>query len=121
MMFPAMTRSPPKCLTPRYWGLLVRPFLEEPTPFLCAMALPDLHVGDPNIRELGPVPGLAPNVLAALESEDVDLLTLGVPNDLGGHAGAFDHRGTGRNGVAVRGQEHLIERDSRARFGLHAG
>src|SRR5688572_21984349 len=83
MMLPAITFSPPNFLTPRYCGLLVRPFLLEPTPFLCAMtASADLHVGNLHFGELLAVAGLLAVVLAALELEDVDLLFLAVAHDL---------------------------------------
>ena len=37
---PGLAVWPAYIFTPRYCGLLSRPFLEEPCPFLCAMALP---------------------------------------------------------------------------------
>src|ERR1051326_5493071 len=83
-MLPADTRSPPNFFTPRYWGLLVRPFLEEPTPFLCAMESPDLHAGDPDLGEFRPMPRLPAIVLPALELEDVDLLPLDAAHAPGG-------------------------------------
>ena len=38
MMEPAFTDWPPNSFTLLYCGLLSRPFLEEPCPFLCAIA-----------------------------------------------------------------------------------
>lgn len=35
-MLPVITTSPPYFFTPRYCGLLSRPFLVDPVPFLCA-------------------------------------------------------------------------------------
>src|SRR5438874_4278140 len=37
MIPPAGTNCPPYTFTPRYCGLLSRPFLLEPPPFLCAI------------------------------------------------------------------------------------
>src|SRR6516164_2720678 len=38
MIWPARTSWPAKILTPRYCGFESRPFLDEPSPFLCAIA-----------------------------------------------------------------------------------
>lgn len=38
-MLPALTNSPPKVFTPSIFGLESRPFLVEPTPFLCAITI----------------------------------------------------------------------------------
>jgi len=40
---PAVAFWPPYSFTPLYWGLLSRPFLEEPCPFLCAIAMLPLN------------------------------------------------------------------------------
>src|SRR5687768_12653584 len=120
MMLPASTRSPPNFLTPRYCGLLVRPFLLEPTPFLCAMtASADLHVGNLHFGELLAVAGLPAVVLAALELEDVDLLFLAVAHDLADDGCALHERRAGANGVAVRRKQHLVEGHLLARFLVH--
>src|SRR5690554_5310780 len=42
MISPALTTSPPKRFTPRYWGFESRPLREELAPFLCAMSGPRL-------------------------------------------------------------------------------
>ena len=39
-MFPAMARCPPQILTPSLCEADSRPFLELPTPFLCAIIVP---------------------------------------------------------------------------------
>src|SRR3712207_9458434 len=85
MMLPARTRSPPNFLMPRYFGLLSRPFREEPTPFLCAMVASvsaQIDVVDADFGEALPVPLLAGVILPALELEDDDLLAPAVPYDL---------------------------------------
>src|SRR4051812_44300550 len=83
-MFPATTRSPPKCFTPKYWGLLVRPFRLEPTPFLCAMVTSaQRQVGDADFGVALPMSGLAAIILAPLELEHVDLGLLALPHNLG--------------------------------------
>src|SRR6185369_17484867 len=39
MMAPALTVSPPYAFTPRYCGLLSRPFLDDPPPLFVAMTV----------------------------------------------------------------------------------
>src|SRR5688500_1252504 len=85
------------------------------------MESPYLDAGNPDVGELGAVPGLPPDVLAALEPEHVDLLSLDLTQHLGRHLGALDQRSPRRNGVAVGGEQHLVEGDGRARLDLHAG
>src|SRR5918992_4377753 len=93
MMLPARTVSPPYFLMPRYFGLLSRPFREEPTPFLCAMVssvsaeadVVDLHFGKALTVPL--LPGV---VLPTLELEDDDLVAAPVTDDLADDLGALD-------------------------------
>src|SRR4026209_2139366 len=123
MMLPAWTCSPPNFLRPRYWGLLVRPFLDEPTPFLCAMESAalrpaELDTGNPHIGELGAMSGLPAIVLPPLELEHVDLLALGFPDHLAGHGRPLHDRRAGNHRISIRGQQHLVKRELRARLGL---
>src|SRR5712691_4441867 len=121
-MFPATTRSPPKCFTPRYWGLLVRPLRLEPTPFLCAMvASAQRQVGDADLGVALPMPGLATVVLPPLELEHVDLGLLALPHHLGLDLGAGHQRRAGPDGVTIRREQHLVEGDLGACRGLHQG
>src|SRR6266511_349126 len=76
MMLPATTFSPPNFLTPRYCGLLSRPFLDEPTPFLCAMKnslLSERDVADLHFREALPVTLLLCVILPPFHLEHDDL------------------------------------------------
>src|SRR5215210_7381994 len=101
-MFPATTRSPPKCFTPRNWGLLVRPLRLEPTPFLCAMvASAQRQVGDTDFGVALPMPGLAAVVLPPLELEHVDLGFLTLADYLGLDRGAGHQRCPSPDGVTV--------------------
>src|SRR5215211_6064734 len=107
---------------PRYWGLLVRPFRLEPTPFLCAMcASAEGDVGNADLGELLPMPGLAAVVLPPLELEHVDLGLLAHAHDFGDDLGARHEGGAGADGLAVGGEQHLVERDLGARLGVHEG
>src|SRR4026209_900250 len=97
---------------PRYCGLLVRPLRLEPTPFLCAMgASAERDVGDADFGELLPMSGLAPVVLPPLELKHVDLGLFAHPDDLRYDLGARYERRAGANGLSVRGEQDLIERD----------
>src|SRR5688572_20228983 len=109
-MFPARTFSPPYRFTPRYFGLLVRPFRLEPTPFLCAMsASTQLQIGDADLGIPLPVPGLAAVVLPPLELEDVDLGLLPLPHDLSLHRGSLDQGRAGLDRLAVGREEDFVE------------
>src|SRR5918998_486091 len=91
MMLPARTRSPPYFLMPRYFGLLSRPFREEPTPFLCAMVSSvsaEADVVDPDLGKALPVPLLPCVVLPTLELEDDDLVATAMADDLANDLGA---------------------------------
>src|SRR5690349_13345016 len=119
-MLPATTCSPPYRLTPRYWGLLVRPFRLEPTPFLCAMgASAEGKVGDADLGVLLPMPGLPAIVLPALELEHVDLGFLAHADDFAHDFGAGHERRPGLDGLAVGAEEHLVEGDLGACLGVH--
>src|SRR5436309_11930245 len=109
-MFPASTASPPNRLTPRYLGLLVRPFRLEPTPFLCAMsASAELDIGDADLGIALPMSGLAAIILPPLELEHVDLGFLAVPYHLGQNLGPADQWRACLDGVPVRGEQYFIE------------
>src|ERR671932_73979 len=114
MMFPARTRSPPNFLTPRYFGLLSRPFREEPTPFLCAMvSFPSAQadVVDAYFGEALSMPLLARVVLPPLELEHDDLLAAAVSHDLANDLRSADGRRAGLDGAAVRSEQHVVELD----------
>src|SRR3990172_4268733 len=56
---PPVTNCPAKRFTPSIWGLESRPFLELPTPFLCAMRL-YLDLGDADGGHGLPMPAAPP-------------------------------------------------------------
>src|SRR3712207_1394445 len=114
MMLPARTRSPPNFLMPRYFGLLSRPFREEPTPFLCAMVASvsaEIDVVDADFGKALPVPLLAGVVLPALELEDDDLLAAAVPHDLADDPRPVDLGRARLHRVAVGAEQHVGELD----------
>src|SRR5690606_25120197 len=114
MMEPAETTEPPNTLTPSIFGFESRPFLDEPTPFLCAMGpggwraegagsgglfgllLPGAlgaagaEVGDGDLRVGLAVAVLDAVALAALLLEDDDLVGLHVAEHLEAGRGAVD-------------------------------
>src|SRR5262245_17473351 len=119
-MLPATTCSPPYRFTPRYLGLLVRPFRLEPTPFLCAIrASAEGDVGDADFGVLLPMPGLPTIVLPPLEPEHVDLGLLPHADRLGLDLGSGHQRGTRADGLPIRGEQDLVEGNLGARLGLH--
>src|SRR5687768_10683809 len=119
-MFPAATFSPPNRLTPRYWGLLVRPFRLEPTPFLCAMSSSArLDVGDANLGKPLPVSGLPAVVFPPLELEYVDLGLFAVSDHLAHDLCALHQRGAGLDGLAIGREEHLVKGDLGSRLRVH--
>src|SRR5690348_10286086 len=121
-MLPATTCSPPYRLTPRYWGLLVRPFRLEPTPFLCAMgASAESEIGDADFGVLLPMPGLPAIVLPPLELEDVDLGFLAHADDLGHDLGSRHQRCSSLDRLAVGAQQDLVEGDRGSCLGVHEG
>src|SRR6478672_11841003 len=104
---------------PRYWGLLVRPFRLEPTPFLCAIASSaQLEVGDSDLGVALPMSGLPAIVLSPLELEYVDLGLLAFAHNLSDNLGPLHQRGAGLDRLSIGREEHLIESDLRA--GLRA-
>src|SRR5215213_2638182 len=119
-MFPAATFSPPYRLTPRYCGLLVRPFRLEPTPFLCAIASSaELQVGDADLGVTLPMSGLPAIVLPPLELEYVDLGFLARADHFTGDLGALDQRCAGLDGLTVGREQDLVEGDLGPRFRFH--
>ena len=63
-MVPVRTTSPPKRLTPRYCGLLSRPFRDEPCPFLCAIINYSIDNQDPGPYIAGDETGRLPAPIA---------------------------------------------------------
>src|SRR3954468_18218513 len=116
MMLPARTFSPPNFFTPWYFGLLSRPFREEPTPFLCAIGFlsAESDVADLHFREALPVPLLARVVFPALVLEHDDLVALAVSDDLARDARATERRHAGANVLAVAAEENVVELDAGA-------
>src|SRR5690348_14066892 len=113
-MLPAMTRSPPNFLIPRYFGLLSRPLRDEPTPFLCAMrssASAESDVVDLHFREALPVALLLRVVLPALHLEDDDLVAKAVLHDLAGDLRPGEGGHAGLDVVAVAAEEDIVELD----------
>src|SRR3712207_188425 len=104
MMLPARTCSPPYFLMPRYFGLLSRPFREEPTPFLCAIVVSvsaESDVVDSDFREALAMPLLPGVVLPPLELEDDDLVAAPVTDDLADHLRPVAPRRPRLHGAAV--------------------
>src|SRR5262245_30025290 len=123
-MLPPVTNWPANRLTPSIWGLESRPFLELPTPFLCAMPVSDLDGGDANAGDRLAMPAMPAVVLAPLELHDLDLLAAALGHDLARHlrraqpvhrgdhlvvAGDEDHRREGHGLAGGPGQ--LLHRD----------
>src|SRR2546421_4285135 len=77
----------------------------------------DLHVGDSDLGEILPMPGVAAITGATGKAENPDLLVLAVAHDLGGHGRSLEQRRAGLNILAVARCEHAIERHLVARFG----
>src|SRR5262249_61630392 len=107
-MLPAVTNWPPKRFTPSIWGLESRPFLELPTPFLCAI---DLHLDprDAHRRHRLPMAAMAPVVLPSFELDDEDLGTLLLGDDLAEHAGPGEGAGLHGYLAFVVDDQHVIE------------
>src|SRR5437764_10362839 len=101
MIAPAVTSWPANTFTPRRWAFESRPFLDEPSPFLCAILLllggrlgllarrawllggADRRDRDP--RQLRPVAARLLEASLRLEREHLDLLAAQVLDHLGGH------------------------------------
>src|SRR5947208_11120414 len=77
----------------------------------------DLHVGDSDLGEILPMPGVAAITGATGKAENPDLLVLAVTHDLGGHGRSLEQRRAGLNLLAVARCEHAIERHLIARLG----
>src|ERR1041385_1756866 len=85
------------------------------------MGSPGLDVGDSHVGEPGAVPGLPAVILPALELEDVNLLALHPPHPFAGAPVPLQRRGAGTNALTVRREQHFVEGERRARFGVKAG
>src|SRR2546423_11535301 len=112
-MFPAITCSPPKRLTPRILGPESRPLREAPCPFLCAMVRRPLgrDAGDLHRGEELAMPVLAAVAFPATVLVDEELLALAAGDQhFAGHLGAGERGGADLDVGAVGDQEHLIER-----------
>src|SRR5690606_18876133 len=113
-MLPANTNCPSKRFTPRRCEWLSRPFLELPTPFLCAMSFSSFYSAldrdDPDFSEGLTVADVAAVVVLGFELVDVDLLAAAMTDDLGLDRRAVDTRGADLHAVATEqqdGQFHL--------------
>src|SRR5947209_6775875 len=121
MIEPAVTSWPAKTLTPRRCACESRPFLEEPSPFLCAICvllrgrlsllargarlLRSADRGDRDPRQLRAVAARLLETALWLVGEDTDLVAADVLEHLGGdRAGKL--RAVGDDAVAP-GHEHL--------------
>src|SRR5947207_1798166 len=110
MMLPATTFSPPNFFTPRYCGLLSRPFLDEPTPFLCAIknSLAELDVADLDFGEALTVTLLLSVVLSSLHFEDHDLFSPSLLYDLAFYRCALESGHADHCLVAVGAEDHVV-------------
>src|SRR2546430_13536582 len=70
----------------------------------------DLHVGDSDLGEILPMPGVAAVTGATGKAENPDFLVLAVTHDLGGHRRSLEQQRAGLNLLAVARCEHAIER-----------
>src|SRR6185436_3795627 len=84
MMLPPRTCSPPNFLSPSRCAFESRPFLDEPTPFLCAIALYLLYL---DLCKTLTVALFAFVLLAAFLFENDDLVIFAVANDGGVNRG----------------------------------
>src|SRR5947207_4271772 len=75
-------------------------------------------VGDADLSELLPMSGLPAVILPPLEFEHVDLGLLAHADDLGFHLGPGDERGARVDGLAVGGEQDLVEGDLGPRLGV---
>src|SRR6476659_1123220 len=122
MIAPAVTVSPANTFTPSRFAFESRPFLEEPSPFLCATVLllrrgrlgllarrprllgrADRCDRDP--RQLRAVPARLLEAALRLEREHLQLLSAQMLHHLGGD-GALQLRAIGYDRVAA-GHQHL--------------
>src|ERR1044071_7187733 len=78
----------------------------------------DLHVGDLDFGEVLPVSSVATIAGAAREPENLDLLVLAVPHDLGGDLRTLDVWLAALHVLAVARDQHVIERDLVPRLGI---
>src|SRR5262245_20131385 len=118
-MLPALTNWPPNRLTPSIWGLESRPFLELPTPFLCAMTL-YLDPGDPHRSHRLAVPAMPAVVLPTFELDDQDLGSLSLGHHLAGHPRGGQGLRLNRDVAVVVDEQHLVEFDRRPAFPVQA-
>src|SRR6476469_9031080 len=134
MIAPAVTVSPANTFTPSRFAFESRPFLEEPSPFLCATVLLLLRRGrrllrrrrlgllarrprllgrtdrgDRDPRQLRAVPACLLESALRLEREHLQLLSAQMLDNLGGD-GAFQLRAIGDDGVTTGHQHFRRER-----------
>src|SRR5260370_2411956 len=77
-------------------------------PWTSSLAL-ELHVGDLDLGEPLPMPGVAPVPRAPGEPVDLDLLALAVSHDLGRHLRSLEHRLSGLPMLPVTPDQHAVE------------
>src|SRR3970040_3053263 len=114
MIEPPLTTCPAKALTPRRLLWLSRPFLELPTPFLCAMVSGPFFPGstDPDLGhgkrgERLAMPLLLREPLPPLVLGDCDTLSLAVPDGRAHHRGAAGGGGPGGGPPVGRYHQHV--------------
>src|SRR5258706_3370239 len=109
MMEPPGTNWPPKTFTPRRCALESRPFLELPSPFLCAI-LPALRddLVHPQFREMLAMADGAFVLLFALELENEYFLRAVVRRDSGDYLGVCQLR-FGKRFAVLEHREHIRE------------
>src|SRR5260370_14447516 len=88
-------------------------------PWTTSLAL-ELHVGDLDLGEPLPMPGVAPVPRAPGEPVNLDLLALAVSHDLGRHLRPLEHRLPGLDMLPVTREQDALERDLRPRLGGEA-
>src|SRR3990170_4084089 len=110
---PPVTNWPAKRFTPSIWGFESRPFLELPTPFLCAMSL-DLDLRDADGRQDLPMPALPPVVLSPLELDHEHLGVLLLDDHLAGDPGRLERPGLHGDLAVLVDEQDLLELHRRA-------
>lgn len=110
-MLPARTFSPPYFLIPRYLGFESRPFLDEPTPFLCAICqlLAEFNVLDADLGKSLPVALFARVVLATLELENDDFVVAALLDDFARNLGTFEGGDADAGGLSIGSEDYVVE------------
>src|ERR1700677_4438440 len=101
MIEPPGTSCPPKAFTPRRCAFESRPFLELPSPFLCAIELPlSYNLVDGDARKVLPVADRPLVLFLAFELENQDFFAAPVRRDGPFDRCAFERR-AGLHRIAV--------------------